>query len=416
MLPNGLQIVGQPLAGVQSVATGYLIGTGARDESWEFAGISHLTETTMFRGTDNMSSRELNDQLDRLGVGRSSSSGIELSMFSAVALGNHLLPALEILTDVIRRPAFPADDFEAVRGLQLQEIGQREDQPAQLAMDRMRQLYFSGSRFGNDVLGTRESVSMITRDQVVEYWRARYTPNNVILAVAGKFDWEPLLETVERLTEGWEPGQGRLSLEEPAINPATAVFEMPGAQENLAFAFPGVPNADPMYYPAALVSMVLGGGMNSRLFTEVREKRGLAYSVGARFDGLEKTGFTRVVAGTQPERANETLEVVQAELAKLETHGVTADELELAKTRLKSRVVMNSESTGNRMMAIGRDWWYEQRFRTLAEIRQEIDAVDVEAVSDYLLRIHLTENIGRVAIGPLSASDLRLEPVAFEVS
>ena len=272
-LPNGLQVVAQPLPGVQSVAAGYLIGTGARDENWESAGISHLTEATMFRGTDTMSSRELNDRLDRLGVGRSSSSGIELSMFSAVTLGGRLLPTLEILTDVIRRPAFPAEDFEAVRGLQLQEIGQREDQPAQLAMDRMRQLYFSGSRFGNDVLGTRESVSMVTRDQVVEYWRARYTPNNVILAVAGKFDWNPLLETVERLTAGWEPGQGRLTLEEPAINPATAVFEIPSAQENLTFAFPGVSNADPMYYPAALVSMVLGGGMNSRLFTEVREKR-----------------------------------------------------------------------------------------------------------------------------------------------
>jgi predicted Zn-dependent peptidase len=171
-----------------------------------------------------------------------------------------------------------------------------------------------------------------------------------------------------------------------------------------------------MYYPAALVSMVLGGGMNSRLFTEVREKRGLAYSVGARFDGLEKTGLTRIVAGTQPDRANETLEVVQAELVKLEEDGITADELDLAKTRLKSRVVMNSESTGNRMMAIGRDWWYEQRFRTLAEIRREIDAVDTTAVGDYLSRIHLTDNVGRVAIGPLTASDLGLEPVAFQVS
>ncbi len=414
-LPNGLHVIAQPLAGVQSVAAGFLVGTGARDESWEFAGISHLTEATMFRGTENMSSRQLNDRLDRLGVGRSSTSGIEMSMFSAVALGDRLLPALEILTDVIRRPAFPEEDFEAVRGLQLQEIGQREDQPAQLAMDRMRQLYFSGSRFGNDVLGTRESVSGINRDQVVEYWRARYTPNNVILAVAGKFDWEPLLETVDRLTAGWEPGQGRLTLEEPGINPTTTVYEMPGAQENLTFAFPGVPNADPMYYPAALVSMVLGGGMNSRLFTEVREKRGLAYSVGARFDGMEKTGLTRVVAGTQPERASETLEVVQAELAKLEEHGVTPDELELAKTRLKSRVVMNSESTGNRMMSIGRDWWYEQRFRRLSEIRQEIDAVDVSAVAAYLSRIHLTENVGRVAIGPLNAAALGLEPVAFEV-
>ena len=414
-LPNGMHIVAQPLAGVQSVAIGFLIGTGARDENWETAGISHLTEATMFRGTENLSSRELNDQLDRLGVGRSSTSGIEMSLFSAVALGDRLIPTLEILTEVIRRPAFPADDLEAVRGLQLQEIGQREDQPAQLAMDRMRQLYFSGSRFGNDVLGSRESVTRVTYEQVTEYWRARYTPNNIILSVAGRFEWDRLLDRITYLTMDWEQGQGRLVLEEPPVNPATAVYEVPGAQENLTFAFPGVANADPMYYPAALVSMVLGGGMNSRLFTEVREKRGLAYSVGARFDGLERTGLTRIVAGTQPERAHETVDVIQEELSKLERTGVTKEELDLAKTRLKSRVVMNSESTGNRMMAIARDWWYEERFRTLAEIRQEIDTVSVDGVQEYLDRIHITENVGRVAIGPLTASDLGLEPVAFEV-
>ena len=415
-LDCGLEIVGQPLTGVQSAAMAFFAAAGACDESWEAAGLAHLTESTMFRGTAHRSSRELTDELDRLGVGRGSDAGLELSLFSGVLLGAQLLEALDIFVDVLRYASFPPDDLEAVRGLQLQEIGQRNDQPAHLVMDRARQIYFSGSPLANDTLGTPESVESLSRDRVLENFQGRYRPNRMVLAVAGRFEWAEVIDRIRHLAEGWEPGDERHETAEPAVNPSVTVQESPIAQENLCFTFPGVPYSDPAYYAAALASTVLGGGMNSRLFTEVREKRGLAYSVGARFDAMSTSGLVRVYAGTQPERGRESVEVIRSELELFERDGISESELELAKTRLKSRVVMNSESTGNRVMAIGRDWWFEHHFRTLSEIREEIDSVSVDDVAAYLSRVHLTDNLGLMALGPLTGAELGEQQQAFEIA
>lgn len=414
ILDCGLEVIAQPLPGVQSAAFGFFVGAGARDENWDVAGLAHLAEATMFRGTEHRSARELTDELDRLGVSRSSNTGVDMTLFSGVMIGDFVQNALTVFIDVLRHPAFPAEDLEAVRGLQLQEIGQREDQPAQLVMDRARQLFFAGSPLGNDVLGTHESVSGLTRDQVVTYWKTKYSPANILLAAAGKLDWQELLDTLESLCKDWHPDEARTSGLEPAINPAIRVQETETAQENICFTFPGVAYGHALYYPAALVSLALGGGMNSRLNTEVREKRALVYSVGCRFDGMEKTGLYRIYAGTQPDRARETVEVVNAELDKLQNGGLEATELELAKTRLKSRTVIASESTGNRAMTVGRDWWYQHRFRRLDQIRDQIDAVTLEDVIELLERIRITENLGMLAIGPLSAHDLGVEDRAFE--
>src|SRR5579884_763587 len=414
-LPNGLTLVGQHLPGVQSTAIGYFIGAGAQDEVWEQAGVGHLAEATMFRGTNRHSSRELTERFDSLGIARSSSSGVEMSAFTAVLLDAHVLSALELLTEVVTEPAFADEEIDAVRALQLQEIGQREDQPAQLAMEHVRQLYFAGSPLSHDVLGSRDSVSGLTRDQVVDYWSQHYAAGNAVLAVTGSFDWDSFAKRAGEITAGWEPGTGRTRVEPPAVNPGVVVEQNETAQENLAFAFHGVPQGDDRFYAAALVAMVLGGGMNSRLFTEVREKRGLAYSVGCRFDGMETAGINRIYVGTQPERAHESRQVVRSEVERLSRDSVTADELDRAKVRLKSAVVMNGESTANRLSAAARDWWYRGRLRSLAQVREEIDAVSLDLIREYLDSIRPAENLGLVAIGPLAAADLGVEQRAFEV-
>jgi predicted Zn-dependent peptidase len=413
-LTNGVQVVAQRIAGVQSVAVGFFIGTGARDESPAQAGISHLTETMMFRGTEHLSSRELIERLDSLGVTRQSSAGLEMTLFSGVMLGDQLEATLDLFADVLRYPAFPADDLEAVRALQLQEIAQREEQPAQLLMDRLRHVYFAGSPFSHDTLGTPETVRSLVREQLFEYWRARYTANNIVIALAGNFDWERVIDQLERLTSTWPEGSGRMLVHEPPINPTTMIEERQIAQENIGFAFPGVAQGDPHYYEAALLSVALGGGMHSRLFTEVREKRGLAYAVSSRFDGMEKTGIVRIYAGTQPERAHETVDVILNQLVLLEEKGITDEELELAKTRLKSQLVMNSENTAARMTTIGRDWWYQGRLRSLQQVREEIDRVTVTSIHAYLQSINLTKNLAFVALGPLDSSKLQVRVASLK--
>ena len=408
-LENGLEIIGEQLPGVQSAAVAFFVTHGAVDDDDGNAGLAHLTESTMFRGTARRSSRELTEQLDRIGARYSSSTGLELTLFSGIMLGNHLPEALEIFADVLESAAFPAEELEAVRALQLQEIGQRDDQPQQLVVDLARRRYFAGHPLGHDSLGTLESVTGVARNQVVESWMRWYQPGSTLVAFAGNFDWIAVVEQLRALTEGWTGAGQRWRSSPPEINPAFTVDHLEGAQENLCFSLPGVGYGDPGFYPLALASSILGSGMNSRLFMEVREKRGLAYSVFARFDAMSSTGLVRVFAGTQPERAAESVEVIHSQLRLLEREGVTETELALAKTRLKSRVVMGSESTGNRVMSIGRDWFYERRHRTLTEIRDAIDDVTRIDVAECLDRIGLMENLGLVALGPSSASDLGIE-------
>jgi predicted Zn-dependent peptidase len=178
------------------------------------------------------------------------------------------------------------------------------------------------------------------------------------------------------------------------------------SQENIGFAFPGVPAADPRYYVAALIAQALGGSSHSRLFREVREKRGLAYAVQARFDGLERAGMFRIYVGTSAERAHESVDVVLAELRKLEEHGLSDDELQLSKTRLKSQFVMRSESTLARMAANLRSWWFEAKLHSLDEIRRRIDAVTLDDVQSLLRSLDITDHISAVALGPQTEEEL----------
>ncbi len=405
-LESGAQVVGQPMRGVESAAIGILVGAGARDEQAAHFGVGHFVEQMLFRGTEHLDARQLSDRLDDFGISYDSSSGVEMTLISAMLLGEHALQAAELLLDVARYPAFPADDVDSVRALLVQERRQREDRPAQRVMELLRQRFYSGSPLAHDVLGTEESIESIAREDLVDYWRDRYTPNNIIISVAGRFDWDPLVEQLEHLTLGWATGSGRMKMQLPALQSSVEVLHRQAAQENLGFAFPGVPVTHDDYYALALAIQALGGSSNSRLFQEVREKRGLAYAVQARFDGLEKSGMVRVYAGTTAERAHESVEIIVNELTGLSERGITDDELQLSKTRLKSQLIMRSESSSARMLSNMRNWWFEGRLRTLQEVKERIDSVTLEQVADVIGSLGIMSNLTAVALGPRTEEEL----------
>ncbi|HZU11214.1 MAG TPA: pitrilysin family protein [Chloroflexota bacterium] len=412
-LESGVQVIGQPMGGVESAALGFLVGTGARDEPNAQAGITHFVEQMLFRGTQRRDARALVDALESLGVNYDASAGLEMTLVSGVQLGDRLLAALDILAEVVREPAFPPEDIDSVRQLILQEHRQREDRPAQMVMDRLRQEFFAGSPLSHDVLGTEESVSALTRDDLFRYWEARFTANNIVVSVTGNFDWDAVIERLNTLSAAWPTGAGRSTPPAPEPQSGVHVQTREATQENVGFAFSGVPSSDPRYYSLACAIQALGGGSNSRLFREVREKRGLAYAVSARYDALEKTGLVRVYCGTSADRAHESVEVIQEELRKLEDDGITDDELRLAKTRLKSQVIMRSESTSARMVANLRSWWFENRLRTLQEISDEIDRVTVERIRDIVQAVGVTRTLTAVAIGPRTEEELFGRAVAW---
>jgi predicted Zn-dependent peptidase len=405
-LANGLQIVGQPMAGVQSAALGFMVIAGSRDETAADSGIAHFVESIAFQGTQHRDARSLTEAWEEIGARYGASAGTEYSWYSAQVLGRNLEPALELLADVLCWPGFPEDEVPKVQSRLVQEIAQMEDQPMSLVGELMARTYFADHPLGNSVHGTRESIAAIDVPALQRFWSRQYAPNRTILAVAGRIDFDAVVGKAERLLGDWPAGEPEPTL--PPFAPAKRLATMAreSNQQHIALAAPAVTVNDPEYYTGLIMGDILGGGMNSRLFEEVREKRGLAYGVGASVNALKSTGLLRVYCGTTPEKAHESVKVIAAELRRLADEGVTEDELRLAQTSLKSSIVMRNESAGARRTVIGTQWWMRGAVRTLEETRREIEAVTVERVNALARRLAPADNLTLVTIGPRAAEEL----------
>lgn len=405
-LANGLEIVGQRMRGMRSVALGFQVNSGAKDDPPGRAGLAHLSEYVLFQGTERRSDRDLTEAFDALGIDRDSHTDIEWSRLGGLMLGESLDGALELFADVVRRPAFPDEGFERMRSVVLQEIRKRQDEPARLVFELLRRTFYGDSPLGNSILGTHDSVSAITVEEAREVHRQSWAPTNSLIAVAGAFDPDQLVAAVEAHFGDWTGERPMERLTPPPPRPTVAVFPKDTQQEHIAMAFRCVPHGHPLYDAAALLVEIFGGSMNSRLFREVREQRGLVYSVGARFDPGSRAGAVLMYAGTTPERSPETVTVMLEELKKLQLHGVTEAELERAKIQLKSELVMRGESTSARMRSILTTWWHERTLRTVAEVKARIEAVTTDSIARLLEEFPPLATLTIAALGPQTEEKL----------
>lgn len=406
-LANGLWIVSQPMGGVQSAALGLMVIAGSRDEAAAEAGIAHFVESIAFQGTEHRTAREVTEAFEEIGARYGAGASTEYTWYSAQVLGRHLAPALELLTDVVRWPAFPDEEAPKVKGWLQQEIAQMEDQPMALVGELLARTYFGDHPLGNSVHGTRETVGGLDVAGLRRFWQSHYTPNRTILAVAGRIDVDAVVRQAEQLLGDW-PAAAPEPVPPPFTpTPRQGLLQRDSNQQHIALACPAITVTDDEYYTGLIMSDILGGGMNSRLFEEVREKRGLAYGVGSALLTYKRVGLLRIYAGTTPEKAHETVGVVQTELRRLVDEGVTEDELRLAQTSLKSSIIMRNESTGARRSVIGTQWWYRGAVRTLEETRREIEAVTVERVNGLARRLALADHLTLATIGPRTAEELQ---------
>jgi predicted Zn-dependent peptidase len=300
-----------------------------------------------------------------------------------------------------------------MRNIILQEIRRRDDEPMSRIFELARANFYRGTSLGRLMLGTNDSVRSLQRKDLQEFWRARYQPNNVLFSVAGKFDWEHVVEKMQTLFGNWEGQADPSTKQEPRPENTVVLEHQEGKQEHIGMMFPFPNYTDPDYYAAMVISEVLGGNMASRLFVEVREKRGLVYGVSASMGGNKHLGAMRIYAGTTPEQGRECLEVIVNELRKLEQDGITTDELERAKVQLKSENVMRSEGSGARMGAIARSWWYERKIRTVQDVKEGIDSVTQEQVLNVLRRFSPLNPLTVAAIGPLGRDELVGDTLSF---
>jgi predicted Zn-dependent peptidase len=394
--PNGLTLLAERMGHVRSAALNVLIPAGCVYDPPDQLGLGAMLADLITRGAGDRDSRELTLALDNLGLDRSESVGSLHTRFYGATLARNLPAALEIYADIIRRPHLPDDEMDAIRSLALQDLQGLEDEPKQKVLIELRKRHHPAP-LSNDRRGTAAGVNAVTPDSLRAHYRRHFRPAGMIVTVAGNIEWEPLRDQIGRLFGDWKG--------EP-VPPVSAGPSRPGfdhipketTQTQIAIAYPSVPIGHADYYVALGAVNVLSGGMSSRLFTHVREERGLCYSVWATYQTFKDRASIIAYAGTTAERAQETLDVTLRELKRLR-EGIEEDELDRVRAGLKSSLIMAEESTSSRAGSLASDWYYLGRVRSTEEIQKAIDGLTPRAVVDHVERFP-AKDFCIVTLGP----------------
>ncbi len=402
-LPNGLTLVAEPQPWQPGVSFELQLMAGAVNEPDDLRGITSVLEDWMYRGATSRDgrtrdSRALSEALDDLGVRRGGGAGVEGTSFGAALLAGDLQAALALYADIVRRPSLPDEEFAACVDLARQELEGLEDSPAQKMFNALRERFFQ-TRHGRSALGTLAGLEALSPERARTDFRARFSPVNAVLGVAGGFDWDTLQKTVTELFGDWT-GSSPATEAPRARSGFYQHLEQDTAQEQIGLMFPDVAPGMAGWYESRLAIMVLSGvGASSRLYDEVREKRGLVYSVSASSQQLRGGGFISAYAGTTPQRAQETLEVMLTEFQKMR-HGVQADELERARTGLLTSLVMSEESSGARARGLVRDQTLLGRVRSLEEVQSAVNNISLGQLNAWL-EANPYEQPAIMTLGPL---------------
>ncbi len=392
---NGLVLLGEPMPWLRSAAFTFLLPAGTCYEPGQLDGLAGITCEMVQRGCGDLDSRAFLEELDYLGIERSSSITTNHTSFSC-AMPRAVLPrAMELYAALVRKPHLPGKQLNDARQLALQELRALEDEPTHRCFSELKRFRFP-IPYGRTAQGTREGLSSIRISHVREFFQLCYHPRGAILAIAGDFDWGEVCRQVGELLGDWP------ELTPASLPPLTACYgslhtDHASNQTHLALAYDCVPYESPAYYQARALVGVLSDGMSSRLFTEVREKRGLVYSVFATCFSLAGQGSVLCYAGTTTNRAEETLQVLLETVQSL-GDGVTQDELDRLKVRIKSSLVMEQESSAARSNQIASDWFHLGRVPSRNEVCMEIDALSCQSLFDHFHQ-HAPKNFSLVTVG-----------------
>jgi predicted Zn-dependent peptidase len=382
-LANGLTLLAERMEHVRSAALNFLVPAGCVYDPPAHLGLASVLSDLITRGAGNRDSRELTLALDNLGLDRDESVGSMHMRFWGATLARNLPAALDLYADILRRPHLPEEELEPVQALALQDLQSLEDEPRQKVLIELRRRHFPPP-LGQDRRGTREGIASLTARAVRAHYRRFFQPTGIILSVAGNIEWEPLLEQVQRLFGDWHRGEPP-TLTLGAQAPGSGHVLKDTTQTQIGIAYRSVPIGHADYYAAQGAVNVLSGGMSARLFTEVREKRGLCYAVWASYQTFKDRASVVCYAGTTTERAQETLDVTLAELRRLQ-EGIEPEEVTRVQAGLKSSLIMQEESTSARAGTLASDWYYLGRVRSFDEIQAAINALSPEGIVDHLRR------------------------------
>jgi predicted Zn-dependent peptidase len=394
------------MAGFRSATVGIWADVGSASEPHQRRGISHLVEHMLFKGTPRRSARQIAETMDGVGGNLNAFTDKETTCYYAKVIDRHLPLALDVLADMFLHSTFDPAELDKEQKVILEEIKMYEDAPDELIHDIFLQTMWSGSNLGEPTIGFAETVVAITPDDLRAHMRAHYAPNSVIVAAAGNVEHERFVELVDQEFKEFAGTSIASTPEEPATTPGRHVREKDSEQAYVVLGTRGVTIRDERRYALSVLDTVLGGGMSSRLFQEIREKRGLVYSVYSFQAAYRGAGLFGIYAGTSPGNVQSCVDLVVAEFDRVKAEPIGPDEFVLAQEHVKGNLTLSLESTSSRMIRLGRNELALGRYVSTEEVERRIDAVTPQEVAELAREILTDENFGLAIVGPVDELEI----------
>ncbi|MFN3728205.1 MAG: M16 family metallopeptidase [Fimbriimonadaceae bacterium] len=401
-LDNGIRILTEPVDHVRSATVAIWCTTGSVDEADAEAGITHFIEHMLFKGTARRDAREIAAEIEGRGGVLNAMTDKEATCYYARVLSDDVIPALDVLTDMVTGSKFDAVELEREKEVVLEEIKRIEDEPDDLVHDLHLQYRWAAHRLGKPIIGTSESVARFTREEVTDYVSRHYRGPRIVVSATGRIDPEAIRDFVEGAFASLGHGEAKSHLERPSSTPGKVNVARDVEQVHFCIGGDGCSVYDDDLYTLAVLDGLLGSGMSSRLFQEVRERRGLAYAIGSYTSSYSSGGTFTVYGGTSMQKWEEVQEVVYGELAKVRTEAPGDEELEATKRQLKGHLVLALESMSSRMSRMTRNEIFHGREIPIDETLAKIDSVTAAGVTELAERVLAEQNLSQTAIGPFA--------------
>ncbi len=398
-LPNGLEVVAEVNDDAHSASVGFFVRTGSRDETDVLAGVSHFLEHMCFKGTRRRSADDVNREFDEIGAHYNAFTSEECTVYYASVLPEHQAESIDLLADILR-PSLRPDDFQTEKQVILEEIQMYLDQPPFGMDDRLKQVHLGKHPIARSVLGTSESVTNLTPEQMRDYFTSRYSPGNVFVAAAGKVDFDALVDQVSRHCGNWQPGDAPRFTPPPESHPRFEVVHRPSVTQQYVLQLADAPSSeDPSRYAAKLLGTVVGDESGSRMYWELTDP-GLAESASLGHYEYLGVGMFYTWLACEPDQVEANLQTLHDIYRQVQSDGISADELSQAKNKVKARVVLSSERPRSRLFNVGGNWLQRREYRAVADDLAAIDAVTPDEVHAVVERYPMSA-CSTVTVGPL---------------
>lgn len=401
VLDNGVTIITEEIPYVRSVSIGFWVGAGSRHEDPTLGGVSHFIEHMLFKGTERRSAKEIANTIDAIGGQLNAFTGKEYTCFYARVLDEHLPIAVDVLSDMFFHSRFSPEDFIREKQVIEEEIKMYEDSPDELVHDLFAQAIWNDHPLGRAILGTQKTVNYLSRDDVLDFFYRMYTPDNLVIAIAGNVRHQTAVEILRPVFDGWAGSSGLRNRQTPHVTSRRVVKTKDTEQVHLCIGTKGLEQNDESIFTLHLLNTILGGGVSSRLFQKIREDRGLAYSVYSYQTSYKDAGLFTVYAGMRPANLKEVAGIILEEFFTLAQKPVDPEELFRAKALLKGNLMLSLESTNNRMSRLGKGILLLGKILTPDEILQRISQVTGEDILELAKQIFDPALITMAAIGPV---------------